>query len=173
MCKETVLYDNTNLYSQRDELREELFEQYAEEQDWHLPSDVPDRMIEEEIQYRDEMNWNDVKYSLERLLKDGHYLLTGYCGRWNGRQDGGKFINSYSDLMRCIEHLDGLTITDKNGHLYFDGYHHDGHDHYELKKLTKKGYEYADNNYFTNSRELHNTIFNNNFYSCLPRLASI
>lgn len=64
-CKEIILYDNTSLYSQRDEIREDLFDQYAEEQDWYLPSDVPDKMIEDEIQYRDEMNWDDLKYSLE------------------------------------------------------------------------------------------------------------
>ena len=112
-------------------------------------------------------------HSLKRMFKDGHYLLTGYCGRWDGRYDGGKFIDSYEQLMRCIEHLDGLTIIDKNGHLFIDGYHHDGNDHYELKKLTRKGYELANRNYFENSRKLHNTIMSNNFFSCLPRLASI
>lgn len=173
MCKEYVLYDNTNLYSQRDDIREELFQEYAEEQDWYLPADVPDSMIEDEINYRDDIEWEDMKYRLERMLDDGHFLLTGYCGRWNGRYDGGKFIESLQDLLSCISHLDGVTFTDKDGHLMIDGYHHDGYDHYELKKLTKKGYEYADSNYFANDRKLHNTIMNCNFFSCLPRLASI
>lgn len=173
MCKEIILYDNTNLYDRRDEIRTELFEEYAEEQDWIMKTDVPDSMIEGEINYRDEMEWSDFKYCLERLFKDGYCLLTGYCGRWNGRCDGGKSLCSTSEFLSCISHLDGITITDKNGHLMIDGYHHDGHDHYELKKLTQKGYEYANNNYFANERHLHNTIFNNNFFSCLPRLATI
>lgn len=169
MCKEIILYDNTNLYDLRDEIRLEIFE----EQDWYLPNDVPDSMIDDEINYIDEIEWTNFKYCLSRLFKDGYYLLTGYCGRWNGRQDGGKFIRSTNEFLSCISHLDGLTITAKDGHLMIDGYHHEGSDHYELKKLTKKGYEYANNNYFANERTLHNTIFNNNFYSCLPRLATI
>ncbi|MEG1726032.1 MAG: hypothetical protein RR313_11625 [Anaerovoracaceae bacterium] len=173
MCKEIILYDNTNLYDMRDEVRLELFEKQAEEQDWYLPFDVPDSMIDDEIHYRNSIEWDDIKYRLQDMLSNGHYLLIGYCGRWNGRCDGGKFIESFAELMNCICHLDCLTITDKDGHLYIDGYHHDGADHYELKKLTKKGYEFAGKNYFANDRKLHSTIFNNNFYSTLPRLAAI
>lgn len=173
MCKEYVLYDNTNLYDDRDEIRTELFQEYAEEQDWITESNVPDKMIDDEIQLRDEICWSDLKYSLERMFKNGHYLLTGTCGRWNGNYDGGKFIETVSDLLTCIQHLDYITFTDRDGHLLIDGYHHDGRDHYELKKLTNKGYELASNNYFANDRQLHNTIMNNNFYSCLPRLATI
>lgn len=130
-------------------------------------------MVDDENAFRNDLDWMDLKNRLERVFKDGHYLITGYCGRWNGRYDGGKFINSFDDLMTCIRHLDGITVTDLNGHLYIDGYHHDGSDHYELKKLTNQGYTYANNHYFANDRKLHNTIMNNNFFSCLPKLASI
>ena len=42
---------------------------------------------------------------------------------------------------------------------------------YELKRLTRQGYEYADRNYFAHDRKLHSTIMNCNFFSALPRLA--
>jgi hypothetical protein len=172
--KEIILYDNCDIYShdKREEMRQILFDELGEEQDWITPIDVPDSMIEESIREDDDIRWQDFTDNLEKVLEKG-CLLTGSTGRWDGRHDGGKFVSSLSEFYRCIEHLNEVTITDKNGHLLIEGYHHDGFDHYELKKLTKKGYEYADNNYFANSRKLHNTIFNNNFYSCLPRLASI
>jgi hypothetical protein len=67
--------------------------------------------------------------------------------------------------------LDYIKVIDENGHLKIYGYHHDGSDSYELKKLTKKGFEFADRNYFARDRQLHQTIMNNNFYSALPRIA--
>lgn len=173
MSKEHIIYDNTDLYGQRDEIRLELFDEWASDQDWITPIDVPDSMIDDEIEFRDKNEWENAQYRLDKLISSGHFLLTGYCGRWNGRCDGGKFINDVDELLTCLQHLDGITISDVDGHLMIDGYHHDGHDHYELKKLTKKGYEYANNNYFANSRELHNKIFNCNLFSCLPRLTNI
>lgn len=173
MKREIVLYDNTNLYEHEEEVRNDLFFQYAQDYDWQLPGDVPDKMVEEEINFRDEMDWLDLRFRLENMLSNGHFLLVGYCGRWNGRADGGKFISSYSELMSCLNHLVGMRFTDIDGHLIIDGYHHDGSDRYELKKLTSKGILYADRNYFANDRHLHETIMNCNFYSRLPRLASL
>lgn len=77
-----------------------------------------------------------------------------------------------NDLLSCIDHLDFLRIYDKGGHLYIHGSHHDGSDDYELKRLTNKGYELADRNYFAHDRRLHNAIMGCNFYSALPRYAS-
>ena len=54
-----------------------------------------------------------------------------------------------------------------------EGYHHDGHDRYEIKQLTKKGYELARSYGFDKDRHLHNTIMNCNIFSKLPRLATL
>ena len=64
-----------------------------------------------------------------------------------------------------------MKFYDKDGHFYIRGYHHDGSDFYEMKKLTKKGYELANNNYFAHDRELHTTIMKFNLFSTLPRIA--
>ena len=172
MCEITI-YDNTNLYDDFEEIREQVFEEQADVQDWLLPTDVPDYIVDMEIQFRDEMNWQECKSCLERMFKDGYYLLKGTCGRWDGNYEGGKFIDTVDELLSCIDHLDSITIVDKDGHLMIDGSHHDGNDHYELKKLTKKGYELANNNYFANNRTLHEKIWRCNFFSTLPRLATI
>lgn len=122
---------------------------------------------------QDEIIWQDISYELKREFEKNYYLLVGTCGRWDGKAKGGKFISSYADFQSAIAHLDYIKIYELNGHLYIDGYHHDGSDFYELKKLTDKGYEFASSNYFAHSRTLHNTIFNNNFYSKLPRLSQV
>lgn len=35
-----------------------------------------------------------------------------------------------------IQHLDNIKVIDRNGHLIIEGYHHDGSNHYELKRLN-------------------------------------
>ncbi len=46
---EIVLYDNTNDYQRYDEIRQSLFNEFSAEQDWIMISDVPNNMIQEEI----------------------------------------------------------------------------------------------------------------------------
>ena len=85
--------------------------------------------------------------------------------------DGGKFITSLSELLSVMRHLEDFRIIDRNGHFIIEGSHHDGSDRYELKKLTRKGYELANNNYFANTRKLHTTIMKSNLFSALPHFA--
>lgn len=170
--REITIYDNYYSYDREKEMREWLFEERAEDSDWNSPDDIPDERVYDEMDFQDRMQWDDVKAELDTLFKKNIYILTGTCGRWNGPAQGGKFIHSVDDLLSCIDHLDYLRIFDRNGHLYIHGSHHDGSDDYELKRLTHKGYELADRNYFAHDRQLHNTIMGCNFYSALPRYAS-
>ena len=169
--KETVIYDNNYDCEKFDRAKQYLFDEYAYDIDWDTVDDVPDKAVFEEIDFRDECDWDNFKYKMISLLKNNVYLLTGTCGRWDGPRQGGNFICSFSDLLDTINHLDYLKIYDKNGHLYIDGAHHDGNDYYEIKRLTNKGRELAENNYFAHDRRLHTTIMKTNFYSALPRLS--
>lgn len=171
--KEIVLYDNTNDYEKRNYVRENLFESMREENDWVFLSDVPEKMIDDEIDFENEEDWRYLVSKMREMFKNGHYMLMGYCGRWNGKAACGTFLDSVETLIRGISHLDYLKIYDENGHLYISGSHHDGDDFYEIKKLTNKGYELASSYYFENSKDFHQKLFNCNLFSCLPRLASI
>ena len=84
---------------------------------------------------------------------------------------GGRFVNTLSELLNVFHHLDDIRIIDRNGHLIIEGSHHDGNDKYELKRLTRKGYELASNYDFANDRQLHNIIIKSNLFSSLPKLA--
>ena len=169
--KETVIYDSYYTVEKEEQAREYLFENYAEEEGWKTPEDVPNQRISNEIYFQDSDSWEELQNGLKKLLKANYGLLTGYCGRWYGNVAGGKFIHTIDDLLSAIHHLDYIRIVDRNGHFIIEGDHHDGSDRYELKLLTKKGYEYADRNYFAKDRKLHNTITNCNFFSALPKFA--
>ena len=171
--KEIILYDTTDYSERYNDIREELYERFAEEYDWEYSDDVPMDMIHNEMNFQKQIDYQYFQDKLSQLLETGDCLLTGTCGRWNGAVQGGKFIHSFHDFSDAIRHLDYVKITDQNGHLIIEGFHHDGQDRYELKQLTAKGYEYANNNYFVHSRQLHETIMGCNFFSKLPHLATL
>ena len=171
--KKTVIYDNYYDCERFDETKQFLFNEYAEDNDWQTVDDVPNDRVFDEMNFQDECYWNDFKHEMDRLLEHNVYIMTGTCGRWDGPCSGGTFICSFSDFIDAIHHLDYLEIYDENGHLYIKGSHHDGDDFYEMKRLTNKGRELADNNYYAHDRHLHTTIMKYNFYSALPRLSKV
>ena len=168
--KTTVFYDDNDVQS-FSSVKNYLFETFAEEEGWENESDIPDCLVHHEMDETRRREWDNFRADMEDVFENNVYLLTGTCGRWNGPAQGGNFIYSFNDLLECIHHLDYVKFYDKNGHFYIFGYHHDGSDRYELKKLTSKGYEYADKNHFAHNRQLHTTIMNCNLYSALPRIA--
>ena len=169
--KETILYDSYYSEAKETDARQYLFDEYADEEKWNSPQDIPDYRVFREIELQDDMAWNEIKFDLEILFKSDYFLLTGYCGTWHGNMEGGKFINTLPELLSVMQHLDDFRIIDRKGHFIIEGSHHDGSDRYELKRLTHKGYLLADSNYFAKDRQLHNTIMNTNFYSALPKFA--
>ena len=162
MKNKTYVFYNDMETQNFDSTKEYLFENYAEEEGWLSMDEIPDCVVYHEIELAQRSEWED-------FMAD---LLTGTCGRWNGPVEGGKFVTSKDELLDCISHLDYIKFYDKNGHFYIKGYHHDGSDSYEMKRLTKKGYELASRNYFAIDRQLHQTIMNCNIYSSLPHVAT-
>lgn len=169
--KEIVLYDSYYSEEKEEHARDFLFELYAEDEKWASPQDIPDHRVFQEIESEDDISWKDIKIELENMFKNGYFLLTGYCGTWHGNMQGGKFISTLSELLSVLDHLNDFRIIDRNGHLIIEGSHHDGNDRYELKRLTRKGYELASNYDFANDRQLHNTIMKSNLFSSLPKIA--
>ena len=170
---EYVLYNNYDYSENYASAREWLFTTRQDDFDWETEDDVPEKMILEEMSFLEESEWAYFRSKCKELLMNGDCLLTGVCRRWNGPARGGKFIRNFHDLVSCIEHLDYLKIIDRNGHLIIEGSHHDGTDSYELKQLTRRGREYARHYDYARDEQLHTTIMNLNFYSKLPRLATI
>lgn len=133
---EIILYDSYYSEEKETDARRCLFEEYADEEEWNSPQDIPDYRVFREIELQDDIAWDELKFDLEILFKSDYFLLTGYCGTWHGNMEGGKFINTLSELLSVIRHLDDFRIIDRNGHFIIEGSHHDGSDRYELKRLT-------------------------------------
>ena len=171
--KEIIIYDNTNHEERYDEAKDFLFGTRAEDFDWQSIDDIPEKMIYDEMSFMEGLDFQYFQDKMCQLIANGICIIMGTCQRWNGRVSCGRFIESFDDFLSFVDHLDYLTIKDRNGHLIIDGAHHDGNDSYELKVLTKQGFQYADRNEFAHTKELHEKIMNTRAYSKLPRLANL
>lgn len=87
--------------------------------------------------------WEMFSYDLKEALdsSDDVYVIYGSFGRWDGPVMGGAIIKSYDDLIRFLsfrgEHWE--TFSDDKGEFKVDQVHHDGSNHYTMRKLTRKG----------------------------------
>jgi hypothetical protein len=171
--KTFTFYDNTNDTEIFDETKQFLFDNFAEIEGWTSPEDIVDHIVYNEIHEQHRLEWHELQYDLEEMIDGNYFIITGTFGAWDGNKPCGKFITSAEELFISIRHLDYIRFYEENGHFYIDGYHHDGYDHYELKKLTGKGYEYASQNYFAHDKKLHDNIMSCNLFSALPHFSRL
>lgn len=169
MDKIIKFYDDTNDFELIEETRQYMFDTYSELEGWSSIDDISDYMVLNELNELHNLEWLELKLYLNDMFENNDYfIIKGTCGRWNGPAECGRFVNSTDELLGFLDHLDNICFYENNGHFYIKGYHHDGCDNYELKKLTGKGYEYATNNYFAHDRKLHENIMTCNLFSALP-----
>lgn len=167
--KITKFYDDTSDYELLEETRQYMFDCYAEQEGWESIEEISDSLVYFEINELHRLKWIELKLYLDEMFDNNdYYIIKGVCGRWNGPAECGRFVNSTDELLDFLHHLDRTCFYEQNGHFYIEGYHHDGCDRYELKKLTGKGFEYATNNYFAHDKKLHENIMTCNLYSTLP-----
>lgn len=60
-------------------------------------------------------------------------------GLWDGRRSGIKIIESFSELLKCIDDITFLTIETTPQGLTVTAPHHDGTNIYTLRALTEAG----------------------------------
>lgn len=171
--EEIIFFDNTDDYSKYNEAEQAVYESFRESHEWTSVNNVPADMVWNEIAAQNEANREYFTDALKRETERHCFLITGTCGRRNGPRACGNFITGRNDFRSFIRHLDTIKIYERNGHLYLEGDHHDGHDCYEIKRLTDCGKRYAACRGFAHDKALHESIMKNNFYSALPRLADV
>lgn len=177
---EKVLYSNYFLENDEngkdkvDYTREYLFEEYAEAEGWKAEDDVPDDRLWDELYTQSEWEWEDFKVEFGKFLEESYYgfLLVGNCGLWDGRFEGGNYVNNFDDLYSFWEGCRDIKVWDEKGHLYIKATHHDGTNYAELKELTCKGSNYALNHSWDCDRDVHKVLWNSNFYTRLPHYAN-
>ena len=164
------IYNDTYDSTRFSEAQAEIFEVENEDGQWTSPDDVPDEKVFESMRHDDKYMWDEFRWAMEKLLDETPCLILGTCGRWDGTYDAGSFIRTFSDLRRGLSHFDELNIYEMNGHLYIEGYHHDGKDFYEIKRLTNKGRQIAEHNAYAHDGRLHKVLMNSNLFTGLPHL---
>ena len=88
---------------------------------------------------------------------------------WNGKCKGGYIFNTYDEFLDCLKDCDYVEITDNKGHFEVKCSHHDGTNHYEIKRVSDFGYEWYNNHAWDMcEEELHTKMWNNNFMTSLP-----
>ena len=159
--------------------REFLLEDRGEDNGWETIDDIPDSEVWEEMNFSEEIEWEDVKSELKGFFEGKTILVTGTCGTWRGNLAAGAVIK-YNELYKCWNNCDYLEIYDEGGRMYINASHHDGTNHFEVLILTEKGEEawerYSD--YYSNSKwdnlgvpAVHEKLAANRRYTHIPHFA--
>lgn len=170
MIKERIIYSNYDLSDRYEEAKQYLIE----ECDIENPTDEE---IWEKIYFEDEICFEDTLEELKHFFKNKNYLFTCVIGTWRGVCKGGKIGSNFEkDFYNFVTDCNYIKIWDENGHLYIKATHHDGTNFAEIKILNDKGYQVFDNwDYdYSNKKteqEMHEMLYNNNFYSSLPHFS--
>lgn len=170
--RERIIYNNYDLWEDyADDARAFLAEEYPEE-------DITDNSIWEEIYFQDNINWEDEHEQLKDFFTgNGHFMIRGYVGRWDGRHAAGYVFDDFDDMFyKAVKDCDYIKMWDENGHFYLKCSHHDGTNLFEIKRISSKGYDFIDNwnyNYGDTRTEekIHTIVWNSNFLSSLPHFA--
>lgn len=122
--------------------------------------------VEDEIYTANEISWSEARSEMQNFFKfdEDKYLLKGYAGTWRGQQDGGSIIENWNTLAKAWANGDyGLKIYDEGGKFVIEETHHDGTNHWEVKKLTKKGEAYLNRHEYDDPRTLHEKLWSKGY----------
>ena len=153
-----TIFSNHPYDMNEDEIKEELLDIGYEE------DEITDDMIWGEWDSQVESCFYGFKYIAERI--EGTFVVSASLGLWNGRFAGGKVIKGslWDVCCECFEDYNRVYFEGKQ--FKVEACHHDGYNHFTIKKLTEKGEEYYSNHYYDKSdREMVETLMNNSHYS--------
>lgn len=159
------------------DVRNDLFEQYASDEGWNNVDSIPDTRVWEEMNFLNDIYFDDAMEEIKAFFENKMLLVCGNVGRWNGNFSAGKVID-VDELYKCWNDCDYISIYDDNGHLFIESVHHDGTNYYEVKILTDKGYDrytrwYDDWNTPLSEEEIHEKLWNDAHYTHIPHFAKM
>ena len=169
--KRRLIYSNFygEMYTE-DDAREYIFDNDFDEQ-FETKEDIADDDVWKEIAFMEELGWEDESSMLQDFFDNGEWILQGTFGLWWGSPRGGFTFDSFEEMAKAWNECDYIRLYDENGHFYIDAAHHDGTNQYEVKRLTDKGIDYLSNHQYDREEDIHDILFNSNFYSSLPHYA--
>lgn len=90
----------------------------------------------------------DLDNTLEDLDHYPAYIISANVGRWNGRFEAYKIIDTLKDLYKFLEDSTKITLDTTTGTLQITTAHHDSTNYLTIKPLSTRGCTYRDNHYF-------------------------
>lgn len=100
--------------------------------------------------------WDEISH-----VQDGPWLVIADIGTWMGRRDGGNIFPSLQSAFASIcDHMEYVTIEENNhGGVHATCVHHDGRDHFDLYRLSKRGEQwYANNGHYLDRQTICETL---------------
>ena len=133
--KKNVIYKSPGLYTKKE--LEEIKNDYDCRD---ITNGEYNDIDEEDIQEYNDVEWNysfgDEASWKDTELDNQEIVVLGTLGLWNRAPKVKKVFDSLSKaISACLDGMDDVEIfEDQYGNLKIDGYHHDGCNHYILKK---------------------------------------
>ena len=171
-----VLFNNYYDSEREQYARENILEDRGEDNGWENVDDIPDEEVWDELNFQEEIEWEETISDLKRFFDGKTLLVTGTVGTWQGNFAGGKVL-TVENISDCWKNCDYIEIYDENGHFYIRSSHHDGTNLFEVKVLTEKGadmwdkYEYDYIWRDLSIQDVHGKLYNNSRYSHIPHYA--
>lgn len=129
-------YPNENYFEQK---RKELYNKYGEIQCYDDESDVPNQFIKEEIDYENEVQFNNFIYQMQRLFEKTAFTFYGSIETLLGRCENYAYIDNYDRFALFIKDCKYLKIDIEDDKLKIKCQHNQGTNHYSLRQLTPTG----------------------------------
>lgn len=168
--QERIIYDS--YYSE--EKYEDAERSFRECNELPEEAEVSEDDIWDEYNFLDDQNWEDEKVRLEELFDEcpEGFLIKGAVGRWDGPAEAGQIVHSVSEMSKAWTDCEYVKLYDVDSHFFIQASHHDGTNRFEMKQLTKRGAEYADNHRWDmDPSELHTKLWESSTYTKLPNYA--
>lgn len=129
---EYVIYDNLDYDAYKETARENL--------EANGNADPTEEELSFEVDFLMQNDWQDTKVDLIDFFKTDTWLARGTFDDWTGGGEGGLVFKSFEKLYEAVcRDCDYVRIWDEDGHFHMSGTHHDGTNHVEVVKLSKKG----------------------------------
>ena len=153
-----TLYNNYPDTAYFEQKRKELYNTYADIQGYDDESDIPYQFVKEEIDYENEVQYNNFIYQMQGLLAKTAFTLYGTIQTLLGESTNYTFVDSFAQFELFIRNVKYLKIYIENDTLKIQCEHHQGTNHYSLRQLTPAGYKIKKANAPMCS-VLHNTAY--------------
>ena len=159
-------YPNTYAFEEK---RKALDETYGDINGYDDESDVPDHFIKSEIDYENEVNYNNFIHQIQEIFKTTAFTVFGTCETLFGYCSGYINIANIEQFERLIENYKYLKITLEKDQLVIQVKHSQGTNYYNLRQLTPYGYDFAKNNNFK-MRSDYSHLFTADYISFCPNI---